>query len=134
MSNSGQFKPGESGNPCGKPKGAVSEKTRLLREATPDILLRVIAQAKAGDVRSQELILSRTVPPLKAQHGPSPFELRGETLTERGEAVLAAVAAGELDPLIGKALLDSLASLVRVAELDEIRNRLDNLENRRNGR
>lgn len=134
MSNSGQFKPGQSGNLAGKPKGAVSEKTRLLREATPEILQRVIAQAKAGDVRSQELILSRTVPPLKAQHGPTPFELKGETLTQRGEAVLAAVAAGELDAVIGKSLLDSLASLVRVAELDEVRTRLEALEGRNNGK
>jgi hypothetical protein len=50
------------------------------------------------------------------------------SLTEQGRAVLACVAAGELAPGQGAALLGGIASLARVAELDEIERRIDALE------
>lgn len=94
---------------------------------------QIVDQAMAGCLVSQRAIVDRITPPLKPQHGPTPFAMRGDTLTERGESVLEAVASGELDATIGKALLDGIASLVRIAELDEVRARLDALEGRHHG-
>ena len=56
------------------------------------------------------------------------FELKGDNLTQQAQSVLAAVADGELDPITGKALIDSLSSMARITEIDEITRRLDQLE------
>lgn len=70
-----QFKPGESGNPAGKPKGTLSFRTRIARwlaaemeELNPEtgqtekmalidiIILKQVQKAKRGDSRAFELI------------------------------------------------------------------------------
>ena len=51
------------------------------------------------------------------------------SLTEQGRAVIAAIAAGELVPGQGAALLGAIATLGKVAELDELSARVAALEN-----
>lgn len=59
-----QFKPGESGNPAGRPKGQKWLKTRLREalEATgadKDIVLALIEKAKKGDIMAIKEIMDR---------------------------------------------------------------------------
>ncbi len=126
----GRWKPGESGNPAGKPKG-VGEVARLraaIAQDVPQILEALKSQALAGDVQAARLLLERTIAPLKAIEPPQPLTLPDGTLTEQGRAVLAAVAAAELAPSQGAALVGAIGTLARVVEIDELTARIEALE------
>ncbi len=126
-----QWKPGQTGNPKGRPPGQ-SEITRLraaIAEHVPSILEQLVTAAKAGDVQAARLILERVLPPIKAIEQAVELQLPdGGTLTAQGRAVLSAVAAGELAPSQGAALLGAIGALARVTEIDELAARITALE------
>lgn len=127
----GRWKPGESGNPKGKPPGS-GELQRLrasIAADVPEILAGLVASARAGDAQAAKLILERVFPAVKpvehAQQIPLP---EGGNLTAQGRAVLTAVAAGHLAPGQGSQLLSAIGALARVSEIDELTARIDKLE------
>lgn len=126
----GAWKPGQSGNPKGRPKGSgkVAALRAAIAEQLPEVMRAVLAQALAGDTQAARLLLDRTIAPLKPTEQAQPLSLPDADLTTQGRAVLAAVAAGELAPGQGAALLASIGHLARVAELDDIERRLSALE------
>ena len=95
----------------------------------PDILAGLVTAAKDGDVQAARLILERVLPPVKATEQAVELQLpAGGTLTATGRAVLSAVAAGNLAPSQGAALLGAIGTLARVTEIDEMDARLTKLE------
>lgn len=99
----------------------------------PDILAGLVTAAKGGDVQAARLILERVLPPLKGIEQAVALQLpAGGTLTAIGRAVLHAVAAGELAPSQGAALLGAIGTLARVTEIDEFETRLTKLEEKQN--
>ena len=111
----GRFKPAQSGNPAGRPKGvrhkAVEALDLLGRNASEEILLAVINSAKSGDARSAELVLRRIWPEVKSR----PVLLTLPAVTDAASAVeaLAAItnaAAG------GDISLDEAAALAGLIE------------------
>ncbi len=126
----GRWKPGESGNPRGKTPGS-GELQRLrasISADVPAILSSLVEAAKGGDVQAARLILERVLPPIKAVEQPQALTLPDGTLTEQGRAVLACVAAGELAPGQGSQLITAIGTLARVAEIDELTDRITKLE------
>ena len=73
-------------------------------------------------------LLERAIAPLKAAEQSQALSLPDGTLTQQGRAVLASVAAGELAPGQGAALLGAIGTLARVAEIDELARRVEVLE------
>lgn len=127
----GRWKPGESGNPKGKPPGTgeVAKLRAVIAERVPELLAAMMARALDGDVGAARLLLERAIAPLKAIEQPQTINLPGgDTLTEQGRAVLAAVAAGELAPGQGAQLLAAIGTLGKIAELDELAARITALE------
>ena len=126
---------GQSGNPKGRPPGAgeVAKLRAAIAGQVPAILESLTAAAIAGDVAASRLILERVLPPLKAAEQTQPLSLPDGTLTDQGRAVLAAVAAGELAPGQGAALLASIGTLARVVEVDELAARITALEVQQHG-
>ncbi len=98
------FKPGESGNPAGKPKGARHRATlaiELLLDGEAEALTRkAVELALEGDMQALRLCLERILPPRKDR--PVSFDLAPiESATDAKKAmssVLAAVASGEITP------------------------------------
>lgn len=88
----------------------------------------LLERALAGDIGAARLLLERTIAPLKASEEPAPLALPDGTLTEQGRAVLVAVAAGDLAPGQGAALLASLGTLAKLTEADELERRIAALE------
>ena len=127
----GRWKPGESGNPKGKPRGsgALQRLRASIAADVPDILAGLVAAAKGGDAQAAKLILERIFPAVKPVEQTQELDLpEGGTLTGQGRAVLTAVALGDLAPGQGAQLLAAIGSLARVTEIDELTQRIDKLE------
>ena len=90
----------------------------------------LVERALGGDVGAARLLLERVIPPLKAAEEPAPVALPDGTLTAKGAALLGAVAAGDLAPGQGAALLASLGTLAKLTETDELTRRVGALEER----
>jgi len=125
-----RWKPGQSGNPRGRPPGAgeIGKLRAAIGQALPDILAGLIERAKAGDVQAARLLVERVMPAVKPAELPAPLALVGDTLTERGHSVLRLLAEGALGAGQAAALLGALGALARVAELDELARRVEALE------
>jgi hypothetical protein len=130
-----KFKQGQSGNPGGRPVGSL-HRTTLVRNALAATFeggeagyWRAVAeQAKAGCTASQSLIADRLIPKLRPAAEPVEFALTGEaSFTDLARGVLTAVSRGEVDPQTGKSLIDAVAGLARVAEIDDLKKQLDGL-------
>ena len=126
------WKPGQFGNPKGRPAGTgeVATLHAAIADRAPEPLAAMMARALDGDVGAARLLLERAIAPLKAAEQSQALSLPDGTLTEQGRAVLAAVAAGELAPGQGAALLGAIGTLARVAEVDELARRIEVLEGR----
>ena len=128
----GRWKPGESGNPAGRKPGAgeVARLRAAIGDKVPAIIERLTEAALAGDVGAARLLLERVIAPLKASEEAVPMALPGDTLAEQGRSVFAAVAAGDVAPGQGAALLASLGTLAKLVETDELERRIAALEGR----
>lgn len=130
MNRRGGWKPGQSGNPAGRKPG--SGPTQQLREALGRdaelIIDKVREQALAGDLSAAKLVLERLLPPMRQQEEPVCLELPQGSLTEAGRAILESVASGAIPPTQGAALVGALGQLARVAEVDELTRRIEDLE------
>ena len=124
------WKPGQSGNPKGRPAGSgeVAKLRAAIADRVPELLSKLMAQALEGDTAAARLLLERAIAPLKAAEQPQALTLPDGSLTDQGRAVLASVAAGELAPGQGAALLGAIGTLARVAEVDELAARVAALE------
>ena len=122
--------PGQSGNIKGRPPGkTLSGKLRQSIEKDFDLIVGpVIESAKAGDIQAASLLLSRVCPALKPIQEAYKIGLPGETLTEKAAAILDAVADGKMSIADAKALLDGLASISKITEIDELTRRIEALE------
>lgn len=127
--------PGQSGNPKGRPRGAgfAGQAREALAGRLPEILKAVADAAAAGDVQACRLVLDRVLPALK----PIEATLEGmalpsadTTLTQQATDVLAAVARGEIGPTHAGQLIGSIAALAKITETDELKARIEALENR----
>ena len=126
----GRWKPGESGNPAGRKPGTgeVAAIRSAIADRVPELLAAMMTRALDGDVGAARLLLERAVAPLKAAEQTQALSLPDGTLTVQGRAVLAAVAAGELAPGQGAALLGAIGTLARVTDIEEMEARRTKLE------
>ncbi len=108
--------------------GEVAKLRAAIADRVPELLAAMMARALDGDVGAARLLLERAIAPLKAAEQSQALSLPDGTLTEQGRAVLASVAAGELAPGQGAALLGAIGTLARVAEIDELARRIEVLE------
>lgn len=125
------WRPGQSGNPSGRPPGIPNPSARLRRLIDVEGLLRKLhAMAEKGDTAAAGLLLNRALPPLRATAEAVciPDASAAGSLTEYAEAVMRATAAGEVAPDVAASLLGALGQLGRLRELDELERRLAALE------
>lgn len=63
----GQFSPGKSGNPKGRPKSESASVRKLLSQHSEAVVDVVTKAALDGDLQACKIILDRVCPPLKPQ-------------------------------------------------------------------
>ena len=122
---------GESGNAKGRPNGTGKHERLRAAIAThiPEILDALAAMAKGGDAQAARLLLDRTLPPLRPIDAPGPFALPAEGgLSEQGQAVLLALAAGHLPANQATSILQALVAQAKLHETDELERRIAALE------
>lgn len=124
------YKKGQSGNPAGKASG--SGKIQPLRDAlmlsVPAIIDSLTSAALAGDIQASKLLLERVFPALKPTEQVITLPLSGTALTDRGEAVIAAIHAGEISPSTAHIVLNALLSQAKLVEQGELVTRINDLE------
>lgn len=124
------FKPGKSGNPSGKPKGARNKTTvameKLLDDDAATITSKAIELAKNGDLTALRLCLERIIPPRKDR--PVNFDMpeikTPSDALVAATAIMRAVAGGELTAELSK----TIDSFIRVAETADLAERIKRLE------
>ena len=127
----GSWKPGQSGNPAGRPPGTgeVAAIRAAIAERVPELLAAMMTKALEGDIGAARLLLERAIAPLKAMEQAVALQLPdGGTLTAKASAVLAAAAAGELAPGQAAQLITALGTLAKIHEVDELAARITALE------
>ena len=125
-----KWQPGQSGNPNGRPPGTgeVAKLRAGIAERVPEILERLTEAALAGDVSAARLLLERVLPPVKPVELPIEMTLSEGRPTEQARQVLAAAAGGTLAPDQAVSLIGALATLAKITETDELRERIERLE------
>lgn len=133
------FKPGQSGNPAGKPKGAKNHATRallqLMEGSAEQITKAVLTAAKGGDMAAAKFVLERIVPAAKERPlslAMPPIENTADVAAAQS-AILQAVAAGEITPTEGTTLAGIVEARRKALETDELAQRLAELETRMEG-
>jgi hypothetical protein len=129
-----RFKPGQSGNPNGRPKGSLNATTlaaQALLDGEAEILTRkAIELAKGGDLTALRLCMDRLLPPRKDR--PVSLDLpridSARDVPNAISALLAAVAAGELAPSDASEVTKLIDAYARAVEINELAERVDNLE------
>lgn len=126
------FQKGQSGNPKGRRKAHLGcQKLRdLISDHSESLIKRLLlAAVNDGDVAAAKLLIDRAVPPLKALELPTPFPIPPDaSLADQGRAVVLALSRGKLPASQAGALLQGLATLGRLFEVDEILERLGRAE------
>ena len=128
------WKPGESGNPAGKPRGTRCKATvaaqALLDGESEALTRKAVDLALAGDMTALRLCLERIVPPRK--DSPILVELpsmeNAADIPAAMSSILAAVAAGELSPSEGTAVAGLVELNRRALETSELEQRIAALE------
>ena len=128
------WKPGESGNPKGRPVGSRNKASilaqQMLDSEVETLVRRCIDLALAGDQTALRLCLERLLPPRKDM--PVKLALPNiegpQDLIKALAAVLAAVSGGELTPQEAAPLGQLLEAMRRSIETNSLDERLEALE------
>ena len=130
----GRWKPGQSGNPAGKPKGARHKATQavetLLEGQAEALTQKAIEKALEGDGVALRLCLERIAPARK--DAAVCFDLpaiatAADTVTA-SSALLEAVAAGNVTPDEASRIMGLLTSHKTLVEVCELERRIEALE------
>lgn len=134
MTSSTRFKPGQSGNPKGRPAGSRNKAT-LAAEALIDkdarkLTKKAITMALDGDTVALRLCLERLCPPRKG----SPVQFDLPEMSNTGDvrsaslALVRAVADGSLTPDEAGSVAPLIEAARRAIETDELERRIEAME------
>jgi hypothetical protein len=125
----GRFRPGESGNPGGRPR-RDRRTAEILDEANEPVLLAAVERALKGDVGAQRLILGRSAPAPKAPTAPvdlGPLASPVDCLAAMSR-ITAALAEGILDADMATWLTGVVAAGLKVVETVDLAEQVRELQ------
>jgi hypothetical protein len=125
-----QFKKGEIRNPKGRPAGSgiQGQLRKQLEEASPEIVTKLIENAKAGDSMAMRVIIERLLPANKPQLPAININIPDGSPLERAHAVLEATIRGEITPDQAQAIIAIQSDIAKLRESEELERRLIALE------
>jgi hypothetical protein len=129
-----KFKPGKSGNPQGRPRGSLNKTTlaaqAMLNDEAETLTRKAVELALAGNPMALKLCLQRVLPPRKDL----PINLNlpplqgVDDLPQAFQAIIAAVAQGEISPGEGQILSAMLQGFRKGCETMDLEARVTALE------
>lgn len=132
----GRWPKGISGNPSGRPVGSRNKTTILIQsilaEKAEELVRKAVAMALEGDPAALRLCVERLFPPCKDR----PIYLNlsktdeGSGILETSDALLGAIANGEITPNEGQALANVLTAHMEIVNTQDIDRRLRQVEER----
>jgi hypothetical protein len=131
------WKPGQSGNPKGRPAGSRNRITIValaaMEEGADAIARKVVGMAIAGDMSAARLVLERLVPPAKERpiFLALPSTETADGIAEAQQAILQAVAAGDLLPGEGATMAGIVEARRKAVETLELEARITALEEKK---
>jgi hypothetical protein len=136
-----RFKPGQSGNPAGRPRGARNKASmlaqKLMENQTEAVVQTVIDAALTGDMQACKLIVERLLPPAKERAIQADLKLPATITTENAPLVFAAIlkatASGGLCPGEGETLQRMMQMYLTAVEYTTLTRRIEELEARQDG-
>lgn len=124
------WKPGQSGNPAGKPPGALAL-MKLIAPEMPKLVDMLLNEAILfGDIAAARVLIERCVPALRPESVAAAIPGLAEAVTPsaKADAIIAAVGRGDISASVATELLNALASAMKVLEVDELKRRIEALE------
>lgn len=126
-----KFKPGQSGNPGGRPRGSRNKAAALMQSVSgeltaedyADIVRKMSELAKQGDAQAAKLLLPR----YKATMQPVKFDLDTSSPVAMADSILGAVASGKLPADVGQHLTGMIADRMAIMERSDMREQLEQL-------
>lgn len=131
MSKDTKFKPGQSGNPKGKPKGAIDKRTKyreLLEPHAENLITKVVENALGGDTACLKICIDRLVSPYRATDSEVKIDNFKGSIDQKGNRVIEKMGMGELSPSDAASMLSALASQARIIEFCDLEDRVAMLE------
>lgn len=131
------FKPGQSGNPSGKPKGARNKTTLamevILEGQAEKLTQKLLTLAEAGDMAAMRICMDRLYPARRDRavtFDLPPIETAAD-LTKATRAIMEAVSTGELTPMEADSVSRAVEAHVKAIEVTELMRRIEALEGER---
>lgn len=132
-----KFKPGQSGNPNGRPSGSRNKVTlemeALMEGEAEAITRKCIDEAKGGNMVAVKICMERLYPPRKdapISFQVSKMETTADAVSVMGD-VLEAMAAGDISPSEAQAVAGIVETFRRTIETNDIERRIAELEGAR---
>ena len=134
------WKKGQSGNPAGKKPGTRNKATMmvlsLMEKGAEEIAASIVEAARSGDLSAARFVLDRLVPPIRER--PIDIDLPN-TDTVQGvdraqQAIIEAVARGELLPGEGSVLAGLVEARRKTLETIDLEQRVAALEAEQRGK
>lgn len=123
---------GPSPNPSGRPAGIPDRRllaTRQMLDEMRAIVSVLIGKALEGDTNAASIVLSKTLPSIKAQAEKVNFDFDATApISDQVAQVLDAIAAGAVAPDVGRLIIDSIKSLSDIRATEELSARIEALE------
>jgi len=105
------WKPGQSGNPKGRPKGSGPRKLfeEMIKGRKEGLLQKALDMAENGNENMMKFICSRVIPPPRVDEPIPDVDLSGD-IKQKSESVVKALQDEKITPSQAKTLMDILAA------------------------
>jgi hypothetical protein len=124
------FKPGQSGNRSGRPKG-LKDRRNLFRDmvapSCPQLVHKAIEMALEGNEQMIKLLLDRILP-AKPKDDPIDINLESDSLVTKTKSIFKALSDGKISPSATATLIQSVAIEAKIYETEKLKYDLAKLE------
>jgi hypothetical protein len=123
------FKPGQSGNPSGRPRG-VKDRRAFFRDMVQSnqaqLVQTAVDLALSGNEQMLKLLLDRLLPP-RPREEPVSISLIGDNLVEKARSVMQALSDGKITVSEAEVLMRTICLEAKIYENEEIKKQVDEL-------